>query len=158
LTGGDVKDCLSDIDINKVVGHITLTPADAFCAEKRKSDDTVRQLATHLKGKSGLLIIHTRHHWLAAQLQQRVFTVYDSAISPPVQRDVYKLALEMGWNPPTFAACPQQHYGTNECGLFAARASWERETSSTPAPASPTSGAPESASGAKKAFDDLFNF
>ena len=48
--------------------------------------------------------------------------------------------------------------GANECSLYAARASWERETSSTPAPASPTSGAPESASGAKKAFDDLFNF
>ncbi|MEZ5421030.1 MAG: hypothetical protein R2708_27335 [Vicinamibacterales bacterium] len=29
---------------------------------------------------------------------------------------------------------------------------------STPAPASPTSNAPESASSAKKAFDDLFNF
>lgn len=46
----------------------------------------------------------------------------------------------------------------NECGLYTARASWERETSSTPAPASATSNAPESASGAKKAFDDLFNF
>ncbi len=46
----------------------------------------------------------------------------------------------------------------NECSLFTARASWERETSSTPAPVSPTSNAPESASGAKKAFDDLFNF
>ena len=46
----------------------------------------------------------------------------------------------------------------NECGVYTARASWERETSSTPAPASATSNAPESASGAKKAFDDLFNF
>lgn len=46
----------------------------------------------------------------------------------------------------------------NDCALFTARASWERETSSTPAPISPTSGAPESASGAKKAFEDLFNF
>ena len=51
----------------------------------------------------------------------------------------------------------------NECGIFTARTSYERETSSTPAPAaaaasgSPSS-APESASSAKKAFDDLFNF
>ena len=46
----------------------------------------------------------------------------------------------------------------NECGIYAARASWERETSSTPAPASAISSGPESASSAKKAFDDLFNF
>ncbi len=36
----------------------------------------------------------------------------------------------------------------NDCGLFAGRASWERETSS--------SAAPSSASSARKAFDDLF--
>ncbi len=46
----------------------------------------------------------------------------------------------------------------NTCDRYAARTSWERETSSTPAPASPASQTPESASGAKKAFDDLFNF
>ena len=38
----------------------------------------------------------------------------------------------------------------NDCTLFVARTSWERETSST--------AAPSSASSAKKAFDDLFNF
>ena len=49
----------------------------------------------------------------------------------------------------------------NTCELYTARTSFERETSSTPAPAaaSSTSGSsPESASSAKKAFDDLFNF
>ena len=48
-----------------------------------------------------------------------------------------------------------------QCALFTARTSFERETSSTPAPAAATStsnGSPESASSAKKAFDDLFNF
>lgn len=50
--------------------------------------------------------------------------------------------------------------GANTCARFTARASWERETSSTPAPAaaSSASASPESASSAKKAFDDLFNF
>ena len=49
----------------------------------------------------------------------------------------------------------------NSCDLFTARTSFERETSSIPAPAAASStsnGAPESASSAKKAFDDLFNF
>ena len=49
----------------------------------------------------------------------------------------------------------------NGCDLFTARTSFERETSSIPAPAAASStsnGAPESASSAKKAFDDLFNF
>lgn len=45
----------------------------------------------------------------------------------------------------------------NTCGVFAARVSWERATSSTPAPAVQTaSGMPESANDAKKAFEDLF--
>ncbi|MEZ5289000.1 MAG: hypothetical protein R2712_30205 [Vicinamibacterales bacterium] len=45
----------------------------------------------------------------------------------------------------------------NECASFTPRASWERATSSTPAPAASTSsGAPESVSDAKKAFEDLF--
>ena len=48
--------------------------------------------------------------------------------------------------------------GSNECTLYTARTSWERETSSTPAPAAATGSGPESASSAKKAFDDLFNF
>jgi hypothetical protein len=38
----------------------------------------------------------------------------------------------------------------NDCTLFAVRASWERETSSS------ASAAPSSTSSAKKAFDDLF--
>ena len=49
----------------------------------------------------------------------------------------------------------------NTCERYTARTSFERETSSTPAPAAATgttSGSPESASSAKKAFDDLFNF
>lgn len=48
----------------------------------------------------------------------------------------------------------------NTCASFAARVSLERETSSTPAPAAAgtSNGSPESASSAKKAFDDLFNF
>lgn len=45
----------------------------------------------------------------------------------------------------------------NECSLFTARASWERATTSTPAPAVATaSGMPESVIDAKKAFEDLF--
>lgn len=47
----------------------------------------------------------------------------------------------------------------NECSLFTARASWERATTSTPAPAvATTSGMPESITDAKKAFEDLFKF
>ena len=48
----------------------------------------------------------------------------------------------------------------NECAVFTSRTSFERETSSTPAPAASSGSAasPESASSAKKAFDDLFNF
>ena len=49
----------------------------------------------------------------------------------------------------------------NTCELYTARTSFERETSSTPAPAaasSSSSSSPESASSAKKAFDDLFKF
>lgn len=47
--------------------------------------------------------------------------------------------------------------GANTCAVFTARVSWERATSSTPAPAVPSAnGMPESASDAKKAFEDLF--
>jgi hypothetical protein len=45
----------------------------------------------------------------------------------------------------------------NTCEMFTARASWERATSSTPAPAATSpNGMPESANDAKKAFEDLF--
>ena len=47
----------------------------------------------------------------------------------------------------------------NDCQLFSLRTSWERETSSTQSPASPTNpSSPSTPAGAKKAFDDLFNF
>ena len=42
--------------------------------------------------------------------------------------------------------------GANECRLYSARTSWERETSSA------QSHKPSEPSGAKKAFDDLFKF
>ena len=49
----------------------------------------------------------------------------------------------------------------NECALFTARTSWERETTAA-GPASPSGGAnPQGgapASSARKAFDDLFKF
>jgi hypothetical protein len=47
----------------------------------------------------------------------------------------------------------------NDCQLFTLRTSVERETSSTQSPGSPTNASsPSTPSGAKKAFDDLFNF
>jgi hypothetical protein len=49
----------------------------------------------------------------------------------------------------------------NTCEQYTARTSYERETSSTPAPAAASgssSTSPGDASSAKKAFDDLFNF
>ena len=48
----------------------------------------------------------------------------------------------------------------NECALFEARTSWERETGGAAAPASSASTAtsPATGSNARKAFDDLFNF
>ncbi len=54
--------------------------------------------------------------------------------------------------------CSQALHACIQCLNFdPARVSWERETSSTPVPASPTaSGMPESVSDAKKAFEDLF--
>ena len=117
-TGGDLKDCLTSTEINDVVGTRLMVPAEAFY-EARQTQDGHQQLAERLRGRDGLVIIHVRHHWLAAHIAKNRFTVYDSALSAPVQRDMRALAMKMGWNPPTFASCPQQHYGTNECGVFA---------------------------------------
>lgn len=50
--------------------------------------------------------------------------------------------------------------GPNDCQLFAPRTSWERATGSSlgQAPATDRPATPGTAAGAKKAFDDLFNF
>jgi len=45
--------------------------------------------------------------------------IYDSAPSPAVRRDASRLASLCGWHQPTFIPCPQQAYGSQECGLFA---------------------------------------
>ncbi len=116
--GGDIYDCLSAKDIDKILGNTILVPAGSFYYA-RHAEQGYDELATRLRKATGLLIIHTRHHWLAASVTRECTTFYDSARSRPVERDMRALARTMGWQKLKFATCPQQQYGTNECGIFA---------------------------------------
>ena len=118
VIGGDIKNCLSSGEIDRIVQSAILVPAATFYHAKTEPNGYAK-LADTLHAKEGLLIIHTRHHWLAAKIDKTHFVVYDSAQSEPVRRDMWKLAQVMGWVTPTFAACPQQWRDSNECGLFA---------------------------------------
>ncbi|PHR97646.1 MAG: hypothetical protein COA68_12300, partial [Oceanobacter sp.] len=127
-TGGDLTDCWSAAEIDRLVGNAAALPADTFW-KWRNGGISAAQIQQRLaKNRTTVLrlIIWMRHHWVCAELQQAPsptttahLAVYDSATSLAVRKDLHKLAREMGWPEPSFVTCPQQLRGSNECGIYA---------------------------------------
>lgn len=85
--------------------------------------------------------------------------IYSRSKCPKCQQDLRSCAQCVNFDPAARFECSQAIAArispkdvANECTLYAARTSWERETSSA------QSQKPSEPSGAKKAFDDLFKF
>lgn len=85
--------------------------------------------------------------------------IFSRSKCPKCQQDLRSCAQCVNFDPAARFECAQQisariypKDAANECTLYAARTSWERETSSA------QSQKPSEPSGAKKAFDDLFKF
>ncbi|PHR97720.1 MAG: hypothetical protein COA68_12285 [Oceanobacter sp.] len=115
--GGDPAGCLSAADIDHIVGAYTSLPAAAFF-EWRQGHRHTTELAKHLRG-AGLFIVHVRHHWVASQLVDGTWKIWDSAPSRAVRADLRRYAISLGLPAPTFEPAPQQLAGSLECGLFA---------------------------------------
>jgi hypothetical protein len=85
--------------------------------------------------------------------------IFSRSKCPKCQQDLRSCAQCVSFDPGARFECAQAVAArispkdvANECTLYAARTSWERETSSA------QSQRPSEPSGAKKAFDDLFKF
>ena len=85
--------------------------------------------------------------------------IFSRSKCPKCQQDLRSCAQCVNFDPGARFECSQAISArispkdtANECTLYAARTSWERETSSA------QSQKPSEPSGAKKAFDDLFKF
>jgi hypothetical protein len=85
--------------------------------------------------------------------------IFSRSKCPKCQQDLRSCAQCMHFDPGARFECSQTILArvspkdvANECTLYTARTSWERETSSA------QSHKPSEPSGAKKAFDDLFKF
>jgi hypothetical protein len=85
--------------------------------------------------------------------------IFSRSKCPKCQQDLRSCAQCVNFDPGARFECSQTIVArispkdvANQCTLYAARTSWERETSSA------QSQKPSEPSGAKKAFDDLFKF
>ena len=85
--------------------------------------------------------------------------IFSRSKCPKCQQDLRSCAQCMNFDPGARFECSQTiparvspKDAANECPLYTARTSWERETSSA------QNQKPSEPSGAKKAFDDLFKF
>jgi hypothetical protein len=85
--------------------------------------------------------------------------IFSRSKCPKCQQDLRSCAQCMNFDPGARFECSQTIPArvspkdvANNCPLYVARTSWERETSSA------QSHKPSEPSGAKKAFDDLFKF
>lgn len=85
--------------------------------------------------------------------------IFSRSKCPKCQQDLRSCAQCVNFDPGARFECSQTIAAritpkdvANECALYVARTSWERETSSA------QSQKPSEPSGAKKAFDDLFKF
>ena len=132
VRGGDLANSLSAREIDGVLGDKLALPCDTFFLLERgeiTSDDVRRRVRLALDAGTPLeprvwFIIHVRQHWVLAEasrtsLSGHTLTIFDSARSPCVQRDIYKMAVALGWPRPLFPAVNQQQRGSLQCGIFA---------------------------------------
>lgn len=122
--GGDVLNAWSADDLDRLLGKRLAVPAASFYDLRNGVVDGASLASKLLATLPCCFIIHVRFHWVAAQLKATAgviaLTIYDSAPSPPVRRDVRRMASALRLPEPLFAPCPRQARGTSECGVFAA--------------------------------------
>ena len=133
VTGGNILCCLSNVDIDRVVGKFNARYIEAiafFDARTAPPDSpTPRQLRKRLEqvvGKFGraVLPVHIRHHWTAAIIipstsgDNLAALVVDSAPSLLTAMDIRKGFGLLGITEIDIGCHGRQPYGSDECGLF----------------------------------------
>ncbi|CUG85045.1 Hypothetical protein, putative [Bodo saltans] len=116
-------ECLSADDLDRLVGAHTQLPAAAFFRWRNggiTTTDLRAQLTRAREWTPTLFIVHARFHWVATELTNDQWIIWDSAPSRAVRADIAKFAKNLCLPDPTFLPAPQQATGSMECGLFAA--------------------------------------
>ena len=137
LLGGNISDCLSDNDLDMIlgaflpatrrlyarmihdIGHDHLDPDAAVVL----IEQALRASAPDLAAQWVVTAMHVRHHWALALFArcphtgQTEMVVYDSAPSPITRKDMLKIARKLDL--PIRFVCPARQLPmSNECGLF----------------------------------------
>lgn len=102
ITGGDWADCLSAVEIDKLLGSTAVIPADTFWRWKAGELTTTaihnmlwKKKKNAKEGEALRFIIWLRHHWICAELSSRPhewneLLIFDSAASIAVKKDIEK--------------------------------------------------------------------
>lgn len=136
LKGGEYDDCLTALDIDRLVGPVisgALSAMDLY--RVRVGDASAEELRSDIEARLQnirrvIAPLHVRHHWTTAVFQraesETVVRVIDSAPSPGTARDITRLLTSMGIGQRHISiTCPgRQPSGSNECGVHAIVNAW----------------------------------
>ena len=126
LAGGDFYADVDEIEIDTNAamiydldrGNVIIMKAGSV---KSENEEYVRlNLGMGLQTKKKILLpFWCRHHWLLLVIDNNTATVYDSAPSDMVMKDVKKWCKERGVIVNEGRGiCPQQQRHSRECGIF----------------------------------------
>ena len=107
--------------LDRVLQGVAAVPSATFHELHHGYGRTLPQFCKLFKGihKPARFVVHVRKHWVAAELTDSEFLLFDSAPSEPVRRDLRRDARKLGFPAPTFVPVPTQIMGSEQCGLFA---------------------------------------
>ena len=125
VLGGQWTDngCVSDLELDQALGHFSNIhlPARTFYdfrvgkLEEAEFSKRIRKKVTE-EGQCAI-VVHLRHHWLLAVIQDGITKIFDSAPSFPVRKDLTRITEALKWRL-DFVPGPRQTRGSNECGIF----------------------------------------
>jgi hypothetical protein len=127
-SGGDVADCLSSVDLDRLMQPLL---GEHWLPARTLHDVRTGRLAATIAAEricervtrlSWLVApIHTRHHWSTVVWSKQSETisavVYDSAPSPITRRDFLALFARLRLTSPSIVCHARQPRSSNECGL-----------------------------------------
>ena len=126
IIGGDIAGCIDSEEIDDFLRDDDAphrNPSSALLFRLRHGlipAGTVKEAIERCTVDGHVFFVgHFRHHWVALHLSPSSLRVFDSAPSPPVCRDIARLAARLNWPAPLFLPAPRQTRGSEECGLFA---------------------------------------
>jgi integrase len=122
LHGGSfLRGKTSNIDLDSVMQRY-LPPGSWTCADIVRSLTPAIAAEIELRAQSRAIYmpLFARHHWVAGIFFKGTIELFDSAPSPPVRKDIYRLARQFWPNATISAAhCPHQRRDSEDCGIFA---------------------------------------